>query len=248
MKYLFLLFFISCSFIERFSTPEKKEGIHVNHEVVQRHLNSVFNDFRDKSNREIKLLNSRSQNYLNSIVKGFLNKNKYFFSKIKKIDFYKINDRRPFYFSSPKGEVFLSSGLIEKYIKHENYLKNMILFELIRIEKRVYNKEKLIPKGYYTIEEVMNLSRLPIQSKVNIHRWAYKILVENQEDAITYLQWIQIQNRNFVDFDFYLGDKYTIFKEEQGLREYTVKSLKNNNRKTFFPKSSKSFYKFRKNF
>ncbi len=251
MKNTLFFLFLSCSLFQQ-NISENKKKLEISNDMAYRHLISVFENYKISSKENLEYINGRKYQYLSSLASKIIISLKENFS-IREINnnfkFIKINDERPYYFSSPQGDIFFSSGLIHKYIKHESLLISVLTYELIRIVKRLYPKEAIIPIGYYSLAELMKYSRLPINEKSKIHKWAYNLLKEIDVDQENYLLWLQTQNRNFMDFDFFLGDKYTIFKEEQDLRQYIVSNI--SHKKNFhgsMNKSSKDFYRFIKRF
>ncbi len=246
MKNLVFLIFISCSFLENISgsktpkiiTLEKKDRIKSHHRLI-------FNDFVKDS--KVQEVSSSLSRYLRSLSNEITLSYPKFFKKKQRefLSFYLIDTKKPIYLSSPDGKVFFSKGLLRKYIENESQLKSFLTYELIRIEKSIYSLNTLNPKGSYSLNEVVSFSRLPVEEKIKLHQWAYHISEKLNKDGDNYLIWLKIHNRNFIDFEFFVGDKYTLFMEEQGLREFIVKNY--NKRDTIIESrdSSKDFYKLK---
>ncbi len=246
MKNLIFLIFISCSLLEKISntktpqkiTLEKKDRIKNHHELI-------FNDF--VNDKTVKKISGITLSYLRNLSNKIILSYPRFFKKKQRpeLTFYLIDDKKPIYLSSPDGKVLFSKGLLAKYLENESQLKSFLTYEMIRIEKNIYSLKTLHPKGSYTLNEIVSFSRLPVQEKIKLHQWAYHITEKLNKDGDNYLIWLKIHNRNFIDFEFFVGDKYTLFMEEQGLREFIVKNYSKRDALIRNTKSSKDFYKFK---
>ncbi len=169
-------------------------------------------------------LRFRSQIYLEQIATQIEKQNELFFTSKDKARFTIINSQTPFHFSLPGKNIFISSGLISKYIKSEKLLYCLIAYELIRSEKEVYRKQLLIPTGFMTTEKLLSMMRLGINDKVELHKWAFYLLKRVGIDTDNYLSWLQIQNRNSIDFSMQLGDISVISREEALFKAFIVKN------------------------
>ncbi len=160
------------------------------------------------------------------------------------ISFLVFNDNRPFYFSLPSGEIILSRKLIEKYIDHEGVLISILIPEFIRIRKAVYPKVKRIPLGYFELEKMLSQQRLPFNQRMKLHQWSYYLLLRTNYNPGQYLSWLQLQNRNHLDFSFYLADSILLAKEEAYLKQFIVQNYGKLDLTPLNLKSSREFYGF----
>lgn len=187
------------------------------------------------------LKNNLAQKYLEKVTSEIISKNETFFKNLKEANVTILAMDAPLHFSLPKGELFLSEGLIAKYIKHESMLVSILSYELVRSENLLYPKQTIIPIGYLPLERMLSLSRLSLDEKMEIHKWAYYLTVRSGYDGEYYLSWLQIQNRNTADFILQVGDANLINREESLFKAFLIKISteeeipgKRNSSKTFY--------------
>ncbi len=184
-----------------------------------------------------------ARHYLKKITSEVIAKNEIFFKNLKEASVTILALDAPIHFSLPKGEIFISQGLISKYIKHESMLVGILSYELVRSEKLLYPKQTLIPVGYVPLERILFLGRLSLEEKVEIHKWAYYLTVRSGYDGEYYLSWLQTQNRNTADFIMQVGDANLINREESLFKAFLIKNSPDDE----IPgksNSSKNFYTF----
>lgn len=184
-----------------------------------------------------------SENYIEGIAREIITKNEIFFKTLKNPAITILETTVPVHFSLPNGEIFLSTGLISKYIKHESMLVGIIAYELVRSENLLYPKKVIIPVGYLKLERMLALGRLGLEEKVEIHKWAHYLTIRSGYDGEYYLAWLQTQNRNTADFIIQVGDVNLINREESLFKAFLIKNTieeEVSGKKT----SSKSFYTF----
>ncbi len=246
---LFFLFFVtSCSQLNfwKKNTDNQidfSEYSSLNRSDYEAQMNYYEEFLKTNNSIQIVKVTESSKNYLASIASELTSKNEIFYKRIKVFSFEIIKDARPIYFSLPSGKIFLSSGLLDKYVKHESVLASIIAFESIRAEKSIYPKKIMIPVGTLPLEKLLSQSRITSEEKIEIHKWAYHIIRRCGFDSSYYLSWLQIQNRNSFDFAPMLGDPSVISKEEAYFKAFLFKH--NNDEEIIFRKdSSKEFYKF----
>jgi hypothetical protein len=192
----------------------------------------------------IKTINIQdTKNYLHKLSMEIVAKNEIFFKNLSNTEVILLDLDAPVHFSLPKGQIFLSTGLIAKYIKHESMLVSILSYELVRSEKLLYPKLTIIPIGYLPLERMLTLSRLTLEEKVEVHKWAYLLTVRSGYDGEYYLSWLQIQNRNTADFILQVGDANLINREESLFKAFLIKSSSEEDVKGKST-SSKSFYNF----
>jgi hypothetical protein len=186
----------------------------------------------------------RSKKYLERIANSIIKNNELFFTEDSQPKFIIIKNPTPFHFSLPGRRIFISSGLVKKYIKSEKLLYCLVTYELIRSEKNIYRKAMIIPTGTMNTTRMLSIMRLSTFEKVEIHKWAFYILKRLGIDTDNYLSWIQIQNRNSIDFSLQLGDINSISREESLFKAFLIKNTKETTSAKKYTGSSRDFYSF----
>lgn len=207
------------------------------------HLASLKNSFLKTPGSATLLLNSQAKNYIESLAAEIISNNEIFFRQLKTATVTILRHEAPLHFSLPKGEVFLSSALLAKYVKHESMLISILSYELVRSENLLYPRQTFIPLGYIPLERMLLLGRLGLEEKMEIHKWAYSLTVRSGFDGEYYLSWLQTQNRNTADFLLQVGDANLINREESLFKAFLIKNAneeESRRKKT----SSKAFYSF----
>jgi hypothetical protein len=199
-----------------------------------------------KNTRNIRFLSldKQSKEYLNRLIKQLTSVNSLFFKESLDYQLKVIKDKRPFHFSLPNRVIFMSTGLIQKYIKNESLLVGVLLYDIIKAEKGVFKKQLLYPKGFISIEDLVSFLRIDTDKKINIHKWTYYLMRRTPFDEEVYLFWLQTQNRSYLDFSLHLGDTSSIFKEEHKVKEFVIQNYRNKKSKRNFKNSSRGFYQF----
>lgn len=203
-----------------------------------------FNRFYSENYQNIIRKKDFAEAYLNSNIDKILLNNELFFKNLKNVKINILKDERPYYFSLPQNEIYISTGLFKKYINHESELMSVLTYEMIRLEKKIYNKSMIIPTGYLSLERILSMNRISFEIKNELHKWSFYILKRSGFDASIYLSWLQILNRNTIDFQVLLGDTSSISREETMFKKFLVdinEALSLQEGKT---SSSADFYKF----
>lgn len=204
------------------------------------HFASLKDDFLSTPGVKKVQLDPMVSNYLQELATEIIAKNEIFFRELKSASLTIIDADAPLHFSLPKGEIFVSRGLISKYLKHESMLVSILAYELVRSEKLLYPKETIIPTGYMPLERMLVLGRLSLEEKMEVHKWAHHITERSGFDGEYYLSWLQIQNRNTADFILQVGDANLITREESLFKAHLIKNPADNN--VVRKNSSKNFY------
>jgi hypothetical protein len=162
--------------------------------------------------------------------------------------FYVLQSKSPFLFSLPRSQFFFSSSLLEKYLKSEELFVAAFAAEILRSQRYIYDKRVTIPTGVSSVEKMIQMNKLKLEIKTQINEWTFFILKRAGYDSSAYLNWIQIQNRNAIDFSFFLGDPIGISKEEHLFKNFMAKqNAFGIEKKVSEANSSKDFYKFLNN-
>jgi hypothetical protein len=190
--------------------------------------------------QELKL-SKESENYLNLMMEEILITNEIFLKKKITPKIHIIISSNPFHFSVPNGSIFISTGILKKYLSSESLLAVVVAMELIRCSKNIYTKNTIIPVGYITTERFLGILRIPFEEKVEMNKWTYYVLRRAAFDPENVLNLIQIKNKNTLDFSLQLGDTKMIAREESLFKSFIVKKSvdKFDKKKT---NSNKGFY------
>jgi hypothetical protein len=247
MKFLFLFltsaYLIGCSHTPNSGFDFSSLGNPTDRDFVD-HLASTGEVFLKSDGVQEMKLGKESQKFLSSIYDRLVLNNEALFSSKARPIFHFIKNKTPFLFSLPNSQFFFSSGLLEKYLKSEEIFVAALATEIIRSQRLIYEKKIIIPIGNLSVEKMVTLCRLRSEVKVSINEWAYAILKRSGFDASAYLNWIQVQNRNTLDFSFMLGDAVGISKEEHLFKNYLSKQgIASVEKKINEANSSKEFYK-----
>ncbi len=192
----------------------------------------------------IKVLTTpNADRYLRELTAEIISKNEIFFKNVRSARVTIIDTEAPLHFSLPKGELFLSRGLIQKYLKHESMLVGILAYELVRTENSLYPKKLIIPIGYLPLERMLGLSRLTLEEKIETDKWAHYLTVRSGYGGEYYLSWLQTQNRNTADFILQVGDVNLINREESLFKAFLIKNY-TDNEVVGKKNSSKQFYAF----
>ncbi|MFY7994286.1 MAG: hypothetical protein ACOVP4_13395 [Bacteriovoracaceae bacterium] len=203
---------------------------------------SVLGDFflQSPDTKTIKV-KDKDQKYLQSLAMDIINNNEIFFGNLKKVNFIILDTDTPLHFSLPHERIFISKGLITKYIKHESMLAGILSYELVRLAKNIYNKNIIIPVGHISVQRLLSLLRVSIDEKMELHKWAFHLTRRSGFDSEYYLSWLQTQNRNTADFVLLVGDITSMTREEALFKAFLIKEAASDNI-VIKKNSSKSFY------
>ncbi|MFA6237148.1 MAG: hypothetical protein WC635_07465 [Bacteriovorax sp.] len=212
------------------------------------HLASAGPDYLNyEETKEIKLSKDSVQ-FLENLYERLVSNNEMLLHQNSEPTFHVIQNKTPFIFSLPRAQFFISNGLIEKYLKSEELFVAALSAEVLKSDRNIYEKRLMVPLGFYNTEKMIQLTRLRPDTKYRINEWTYFVLKRSGYDASAYLNWIQVQNRNTLDFSLYLGDAIGISKEEHFFKNFIAKQgVASLEKKVTEANSSKAFYKLLNN-
>ena len=141
--------------------------------------------------------------------------------------------------------IFLTSGLIKKYLKNEELFVSLFTTEFVKSNLGLYKKVNMVPYSNITIRDLLRVSKLDLNDKKRINNITYEILKRSGFDPESKLLWLQIQNRNSIEFTQQYENPNEISKEEFFLKNYMV-SQKNRSGIKYEKNSSRGFYRFKK--
>ncbi len=244
---------VSCSSIEYF-LPDikkdrylstKKKGIGKNDFLI--HFIYLGKDFVNSNKNNSIPLSQKTQSYLKALVGRLVENNRQLYTSNMKLKFHIIENNKPFYFSLPGGSYFYSTGIFKKYIKHEEILMAILSIQTFRTFRNIYEKKTLVPVGYIELEKMIYLTKISLKHKIEINKWAYFTLEKSNLDPSIILNWIQIRNKNILDFTFMDGDRSAISREEFAFKNFVATIEKDELKTNIQRNSSMQFYRFIKN-
>lgn len=244
---IILFIIVSCSSSDKKFLDYSLLGEPTDRDYIE-HLASIGADYlANDETHEIKL-KTESIQFLDQIYERIVTNNQLLFTHEFKPSFHIILNKTPFIFSLPHSQFFLSSGLIEKHLKSEELFVAALTAEILKSNRNIYEKRIMIPLGFYSTEKMIQLTRLKQEMKYQINEWTYIVLKRSGYDPTAFLNWIQVQNRNTLDFSLYLGDAIGISKEEHFFKNFMTKQgAVGLEKKINEANSSKSFYKLLNN-
>lgn len=215
-----VLVFISfgCAFLKEENVRNKKETT-TDLDYVE-HFMFLGESYLKTSDVHVINIGQESKDYIYKIFQRLVQNNELILKDINKINFYVINNPTPFLFSLPGNKYFYSSGLFTKHMKSEELFVATFAAEILKSQKTIYEKKIFIPLGFMTTEKMIQLTRIKPEYKKRINEWSFQVLKRAGYDGTAYLNWIQVQNRNSIDFALYLGETSSIMNEEQLFKNF----------------------------
>lgn len=239
-----LLSLLSCSQWQKPYYDYSSVGKMTNQDYVD-HLASLGESYLSFNKDRQEKISNQSRDYLSEIYHRIIQNNEIFLSKREPAFFYVIRHSTPFIFSLPRSQFFISSGLLKKFLKNEQLFVAALSREIIRSQRNLYERNVVLATGNMSTEEMLNLMKLDLSTKEKINEWSYVILRRSGFDSSALLAWIQLQNKNPLDFALYSGDRSQISREEFAFKNFLVKEKRMNTELGNLDEknSSKSFYK-----
>ena len=215
------LLLLSCAFFQR---QEKDDGfiyVLAKKDYVD-HLSMVGADYINSLNIRFINLDKKSKVYLEKLYDKIISNESLLLVRNIQPRFYIVDDGRAFFFSLPGGSFFFSLGLFAKYFKNEETFVSAFVYEVIKSNQKIYKKGIVVPTGYLKTEKMLELARIPVKVKAKINEWCYFVMKEVNYDPAGILNWIQIQNRNYLDFILQNGKTQQISEEESLFKQFIV--------------------------
>jgi hypothetical protein len=211
-------------------------------------LAATSKDFLNFEETKTVNLKTESVTYLENIYERLVTNNQVVLNNPEKASFHFVKSKTPFLFSLPGSQFFFSTALLERHLKSEGLFVAAFAAEVLRSQRLIYEKKILIPLGFYNSEKMINLTRLKLGTKQKVNEWTYFILKRSGYDSSAYLNWIQVQSRNTLDFSVFILDPVSLSKEEQLFKNFISKQgFLNIEKKLSESNSSKEFYKLLSN-
>jgi len=240
--FITLIFAISCSTEKKKSINYLELGNLLPRDYSEQ-LASMGEDYLLKDGIKEIPLSKKSQIYLEQIFNRIVTNNEIFFENKEKPQFHIIKDKSPFFFSLPGAQFYFSSGLFQKYLKSEELFASVLSVEIIKSKRNIYEKKPVIPLGNCSTEKMIQLTRVSASHRHQLNEWSYLVLKRSGFDPSVTLNWIQVQNRNVLDFALLHGDTSSISREEHLFKNFMAKEgVTALERKTIEANSSQDFY------
>jgi hypothetical protein len=195
----------------------------------------------------MKELKGEQANYINTLAKNIFEANSLLFKiegNVPEVKFYIIKDPRPFYFSLPGYQIFVSNTILKKFVQNESYLICLLTYELFRSRFNIYPKVFVPPVHYGSLEKIISFTRIAVDEKIKLHEWSAYAITRARLDHNLYIQWIQLHNRSYNEFNFHYQDRSLALKEELMLKKFVIKNFGNKIFGSVEFKSSPQFYSF----
>ena len=208
------------------------------------HLNSLEKSLFADGKVKKQYISRRNREYLHSIFQRIVSNNELLLPSNMKPSFFIIKDKVPFIFSLPGYKIFISRGLIKKYFRNESLLISAICFELIKSGRNIYQKKRIIPIGTIGIPQLLSLTQIDFENRIEIYKWSYFALRRAEYDASALLNWIQTLNKNTLDFSWQIRDPRGVSREEFLFKNFLT-SLGVGTQDGAEANSSKGFYRLK---
>lgn len=228
LKFIFLLAlatFYSCTNLPRRSYDQVL--VEYNESDYIDHLWSLEKSFLESNKKIIYKIQGSEKNFVLGIVNKIIRSNETFLKK-RDLDFelFIISDDAPFYFSLPGPHIFLSRGLIEKYIKSEKTLVATIAFEIIKSVNGLYRKNIVVPVGNISVKRIISLLEIRSEFNIEIAKWTYVVLKRSGHDPISFLNLLQMENKNSADFGTMYSELRHIPEIEFAYKKFLIEKEK----------------------
>ncbi len=244
---LLALCLMSCASREKITWDEFGIGTLKNSDYADQ-LMYLSRPFENTIKDLIVQIDSKSILYLNTIHHRIVKNNEVFLEDSVAPRFVVFNHGYPIIFSLPGNIYYISQTLLSKFLKNEQMFIAALTREVIRSSRRIFKKYQVIVTELMTIEKMMQLMALPIEFKSRINEWTYIVLKRSGYDSSALLAWIQLQNKNSLDFSMQNLDKSILMKEEYFFKNFLVRERYSINEVSAKDEknSSKEFYAFLK--
>ena len=252
VKYLFILL-LGCTSIQNLfwekdpakNIPKYEYMDEKDYADYYRHLGKLF--FETHKNKQFKL-SSQSKSYIEALFEKLMASNELLFGSVRKFQLIIIKSSIPYHFSFPDKKIFISTKLINKYMRNEGDLISVIAYELMRSANKIYLKKVRTPIRFMDIHRLMPLMQLSYDTKLNIDKWVVYALTRAGHDPYFYLSWIQQKNKHSLDFSVYGENTTNYTRREYELKNFYISQGHARRDHELEKNSSKEYYGFIKEF
>ena len=179
--------------------------------------------FKAQNKSKLVKISDETRKYLTGIAAKIFKYNEIFLGQGHDLEFAILQDDLPFFFSLPSGIIFFSSSLLRRYIKSERVFQAIIALEVYKISQGAFIRKPVVPLGYTNLNQLIAISRLPVDLKVEIDKWAFYLLKRSGMDPTAVLSLIQIINKHALEFSFHNGEYASLSREEYLFKSFIVK-------------------------
>lgn len=208
------------------------------------HWELLGEDFREGQRESIVSLSGPSKKYLRDLIKKIKLGGGPLLEDFKERDVVVVSDYRPFHFSVPNGRIFLSLGLLKKYVEYEGLLASILAIEMIRGHKKIFVKNIMVPTGVVSFDKLRPLLRINPELQSEVNKWAVYTLKRSGFDPLSLLRLLQIKNKNFLDFFVTQNESKNISVERVHLKNFLVNRRLFDDINKVLKNSSRGFYHF----
>ena len=243
LSFIFI-FISSCALNEKPSFPYNElRSFEV--EDYENHYGAIAQNFIGNNRKYILPSSASSRRYLKRIAeKVFTNNESIFKDQSKKLAFYWLRDKRPIVFSLPGGHIFMSDGLLRNYVRSEDVFISIVTYEILKSHLTIYKKQIMIPFKDIDLKAALKLSDIDLVTRNKMNILTYEVLKRSGYDPEARLLWIQLLNKNSIDFSLLYDNPSILPKEEYLFKNYV--STKRESGLEFERSASRQFYNFRK--
>lgn len=211
----------SCSFIlPRNDYSVLSKNIKTLDKDYKEHFKSLGKSFENNKQAKIFKLSKRTRRYLKEVHNRIFKNNELLLDTKDEISLKIIKNKAPIIFSLPGQQVYMSSGLIKNYIQNESLFLAALTYEIIKSARGVYRKNTIIPTGTISIYEILSLTSLSLKYKRELNKLTYYALKRARYEQSAVLNWIQIQNKNAVDFAMLNSNRRIVVEEELYFKKF----------------------------
>ncbi len=241
-----LFIFLSCSIFDQ--RPDSFKGfddykLHTKDDFVK-HYSKLGISFIESNRNNLVKLSPKSYKFLKDIRDRLVENNEIILSRPMEFKLYIVKDKRPYHFSFPSGEIVLSSSIIQNYIKTEAVLSAVLAIELVKQHNRIYKKNLIVPLDYLTYEDILPYLNLNLDTKEELNKWVFYTLRRGGYDPLSLLKFVQIKNKNFLDFLSTSETSDGLSREETLLKSFLIRNKLIDSYQQIEKNSSSAFYSF----
>lgn len=211
----------------------------------KKHFTQVGQDYLSFNKKNVLQPSRQTSEYIEGLAERILVNNRMIFSDNFEVKVYFIKNEQPFHFSAPSGSIFLSTALINRYVSYEDVLIAILAGEILKSGKLIYEKKMSAPVGAITYKDMEIYNKLSLNVKNQLNQWSFYVLKRSGVNPLSVLRFLQIKNKNFLDFVTTNNVLTDISREETLLKTFLVKNQVYSDVTKYSTNSSTGFYKFK---
>ena len=125
-------------------------------------------------------------------------------------------------------------------------LSAIVAIQTFRIMKNVYERKSVVPTGTIGLDRMLSLTRISLEDRNEVNKWGYLTLKRADFDPTSILNWIQLRNKNILDFTLMDGEVSVVSREEFAFKNFLA-TLSDPSDMTRVGVSSPGFYRLVRN-